>query len=181
MSSRHLTKARKKFFSCSFSGFTACSIRAHMSICCVGDSDRNSARNCISRACSSADKATAIASPALGHMFAVSQTGTARYMVVATRSERIIENGGPRSRAPRPAALLRRQPGEGVVTARPQKLGFTDIAERLAPSLLQQRLTESQRLRALLLGQLLVLAKKLAYGVAKLGRKVAQELREFRP
>src|SRR5204862_2185442 len=125
-------------------------------------------------------------------------TGTARYMVVATRSERIIENGGPRSRAPRPAALLRRQPGDGVVTARvlggssagppaarsrpvPQKLGFTDIAERLAPSLLQQRLTESQHLRALLLGQLLVLAKKLAYGVAKLGRKVAHELREFRP
>jgi len=51
-------------------------------------------------------------------MFAVSQTGRARYMVVATRSERIIENGGPRSRTPRPAALLRRLPGEGVVTAR---------------------------------------------------------------
>src|SRR5919197_2013992 len=58
ISSRHLSKARKKFSSCSFSGFTASAIRAHMSICCIRGSDRKSVSNCISRACSSDDKVT---------------------------------------------------------------------------------------------------------------------------
>src|SRR5437879_1349841 len=99
------------------------------------------------------------------------------------RSGRAGAGKGVRSRPGRAdkASELSRRGSPGTLGPRPQKLGYTDIAERLAPSLLQQRLTESQHLHALLLGQLLVLAKKLAYGVAKLGRKVAQELREFRP